>query len=74
MGFVAITSSLQENIAVAGLVTVAALVFLLASLNVAEAIDVKISVRRTLIGVIVPLFIAFVGITIYHSLLALRLI
>lgn len=70
MGFVAVTSFLQETIA--GLVAATVLVYLLALLNVVEAIDVERSDRRALVGVIVPLLIAFVGITIYHSLLALR--
>lgn len=73
MGFAAIASHLQiENLTVAGFVTVTALVFLLAFLNVIEAIDVEKSIRRTLIAVIIPLLIVFIGITIYHSLVVLR--
>lgn len=73
MGFAAISSQLWvENLAIAGLVTVAALVFSLAALNIVEALGVEKSIRRTLMAVIIPLFMVFTGITIYHSLLALE--
>lgn len=73
MGFAAISSQLWvENLAIAGLATVTALLISLVALNIVEALDVDNSIRRTLVAVIIPLFIVFTGITIYHSLLALQ--
>lgn len=53
---------------VGGVFVVAALIYLLAYLDLTDAVQVEPSVRRALVAAVVPLFIVFAGIVTFQTL------